>query len=129
MEKAYDPVKAAFRRFKPDYENEIEVFHLKTKLNFLHLANIICCAMQKGGVIAMGRSRHLLLLPYFKNEENRVAKRRKITSIKVGCKANLKIKCFNNDSFEVAYNWRHSNHTPKNIAELSGSRLPEATKQ
>ncbi|CEP12020.1 hypothetical protein [Parasitella parasitica] len=64
--------------------------------------------------------------PVLQNEENRVVKRRKTMSIEFGCKANLKIKCFNDDFFEV---WRHNNHTPENIAELSESCLPKAAKQ
>ncbi|CEP19022.1 hypothetical protein [Parasitella parasitica] len=158
MEKAYDPVKAAVRRFKTDYENEIEVFHFENETEFSEwykhnslshatwiqqTRNYSKKVVPPGAILNPqdlkytdfkrcdhhGKKPASPPAPVLQNEENCVVKRRKTKSIKVGCKANLKIKCFNDDSFEVTYNWRHSNHTPENIAKLSGSRLPEAAKQ
>ncbi|KAL7320844.1 hypothetical protein PS15m_000691 [Mucor circinelloides] len=48
---------------------------------------------------------------------------------KVDCKACIKIKVFNNDSSRVISNWKHQDHDPTSIADLSGSRLPQSAKK
>ncbi|OAD65926.1 hypothetical protein PHYBLDRAFT_175667 [Phycomyces blakesleeanus NRRL 1555(-)] len=61
------------------------------------------------------------------NDELHVVKRRNTmgSSIKVGCLATLVVKFFNSGKVTVVYNWRHNNHNPLELSDISHSRLSE----
>ncbi|KAL0073618.1 hypothetical protein F4703DRAFT_1936559 [Phycomyces blakesleeanus] len=132
----FDPHISTIYRFMPAYENETEEFvfeaeednKLKRKVpvgalidpNLIKVTQYIKC--NHSGTKAGSLKKQAV-----ENDELPVVKRRNTTgnSIKVGCLAALVVKFFNGSKVTVVYNWRHNNHNPLELSDISCSQLSE----
>ncbi|KAL0080601.1 hypothetical protein F4703DRAFT_1931587 [Phycomyces blakesleeanus] len=132
----FDPRISTIYHFMPTYENETEefVFEAEEEYQLWFTNNPACHAnwviknsnksKKKVSVGALIDPNLIKVTQYLKcNHSGTKAESSK--NIKVGCLAALVVKFFNGSKVIVVYNWRHNNHNPLEISEISCSWLSE----
>ncbi|KAL0084968.1 hypothetical protein J3Q64DRAFT_1849331 [Phycomyces blakesleeanus] len=130
----FDPRTSTIYRFMPMYENETEQFVFEAEEDNKSKRKVPVGALIDPNLIKVtqylkcdhfGTKVESLKKQAVENDELHVVKCRNTmgNSIKVGCLAALVVKFFN--SITVVYNWRHNNHNPLELSDISRSRLSE----
>ncbi|KAL9545825.1 hypothetical protein PS6_007988 [Mucor atramentarius] len=133
-EETYNPLQNTIGHFAFTYESDVVEFDFENDEEYLQCRK----RLPPGALVNPEDMKHTTLL-YCKHsggksdkspftitaQDGTIAKNNK----KVDCKACIKIKVFNNDSSRVISNWKHQDHDPTSIADLSGSRLPQSAKK